>query len=118
MIAALLLVAIVQFPAPEPVKVNRSALTGVLLAHAVAQAADVITTRGALNRGGVEANPAMRPIADSTWKLALVKAITTAGVSAALWWLHTKHPKAALVLGGLFTAGVGYVAFHNSRVAR
>lgn len=117
MIAALLFAAALQFPAPDPAQ-SRSALTGVLLAHAVAQAADAITTRQAIARGGVEANPAMRWATDSTVKLALVKAAMTAGVSAALWWLHTKHPKVALVLGGFLTVGVSYVAFQNSRVAR
>lgn len=37
------------------------------------QAADVVTTRHILSRGGYEANPIMRPFAGSTVKLALVK---------------------------------------------
>lgn len=117
-IAALLLVAAIQFPVPEPVSDSRSALKAVLLAHAVAQAADVITTRGALDRGGVEANPAMRPFAGSTWKLALVKAVMTAGVSAALWWVGKKHPRVALVIGGLAAVGTGYIAYRNAGVGR
>ena len=118
---ALIFAVALAFPQPAPVVVPQptTAIRVVLVAHAAAQMADLVSTRTALTSGrGNEANPLMRPFAGSTWKLATVKALTTAGISAALWWIHAKHPKVALVVGGLLTVGTSYIAYRNTQVGR
>lgn len=118
--ALLFTAALVPFQPSIPVRVSQptTAIKTVLVAHAAAQVADLVSTRQALGRGASEANALMRPFAGSTWKLATVKVIATAGISAALWWIHTKHPKVALIVGGILTAGTGYIAYRNTQVGR
>ena len=57
------------------------AVTAGIVAFAVAQAADGVTTWQALQRPGTyEANPVMRWVAHSKWSLVATKAVTTAAL--------------------------------------
>jgi hypothetical protein len=85
----------------------RAALVGLAAGSASLQAYDVYTTLAALNRGAVEANPAMRAVARRPAALVAVKAgVATSSIlaSAHLWKQH--HRKAAVLLLGITNGAV------------
>lgn len=87
-------------------------------AFATAQLADVVTTRVALGRGLVEANPLMRPFASSTPKLVLAKVGTVLAVRWAAGQVARSSPKLARAMIWVLTGvTVGAVAW-NVRVMR
>jgi hypothetical protein len=97
----------------------RAALVGLAAGSASLQAYDVYTTLAALNRGAVEANPAMRGVARRPAALVAVKAGVAASsilASAHLWKQH--HRKAAVILLGIPTGAMAAVAVHNASVLR
>lgn len=100
------------------VPVAKPQLDVPLGAFAVAQLADAVTTRVALGRGLVEANPVVRPFASSTPKLLLVKAGTVLAVRWAAGQVARSNPKLAKVMVWVLTGvTVGVVAW-NVRVMR
>lgn len=81
-------------------------------------AADALTTRAAIERGGQEANPFVGPLANSTAGLLLFKAAMNGGLGLLTDRVAKESPVAANVLAGLVTALQAGLAVHNSRVAR
>lgn len=89
-----------------------------MVAVAVAQAADVLTTQAALKRGGVESNPIIGRVVGSPAKLWIVKGGATVAIVALIEILRRKHPKVAAVTGFLIAGGTGYIAWRNTQVGR
>lgn len=92
--------------------------TALYAALAVAIGMDVHSTRLALRRGAVEANPLLKAVARSTWALGLV----LAGVCAfAIWVIDTYVRPTAPTVAGVILAGLavyrGYIAVKNYRIA-
>jgi hypothetical protein len=83
-------------------------LTGLLTFGAL-QGADLMTTRQALARGGVETNPIMR--APMGLQLGL-KAGATTGLT--LW--ARRHPKAGKIVVWSLNGAYAAVVIHNARV--
>ncbi|MCK9513573.1 MAG: DUF5658 family protein [Pigmentiphaga sp.] len=87
-------------------------MTPALIAYALAQIADVLTTLRALRRGGIEANPVIRWMMGRLGRYGwvVVKLAITAGIAAWLW-------SEGQAVGLLIVAGVtGLVALNNLRV--
>ena len=83
------------------------------------QGLDIHSTRSALDSGGSEANPAMRPLVQNSAAFVAVKAGATAGViwaSEKLW--KKKHRKAAVVFATLVNVAMAAVVANNHRVSR
>ena len=103
-------------PADESVQGPRGAGVGPYAAAAVGQAADVISTKRAFDRGAKEGNPLFRGM--SLGQIAAVKAGTTAGLMLAMRQIAKTHPRVAKWLGyGAGTAGA-IAALHNRRVMK
>ena len=87
-------------------------MTAALIAYALAQIADIVTTLRALRRGGVEANPLLRWIMESVggsgW---IVFKLVLTGCAAWAFW-------ASGAAWGLWlvAAATGAVAVWNARV--
>lgn len=81
-------------------------------------AADVATTRGAIGRGCVEANPMMGSQNPSAVRLVLLKAPSVFAMSYVGVKLSKHHPKAAAFLTGGIAGGVFTAAAHNMRCGR
>lgn len=79
-----------------------------------AQAADLVTTSAAINRGAVEANPIMGQ--GMGRQVALKAAVSVGVLLVARQMARTGHPRAAKIMLWAATAGIGAVAVHNSRV--
>jgi hypothetical protein len=86
-----------------------------LVGFNVAQTADYLTTRNALARGAVEANPILRG-SGKAWPA--VKFASAAGATWALWELHKRKPRLALVLTIAATGTFAALAIHNNRLNR
>ena len=88
------------------------------VSFAVLQALDVHSTTRALNRGGVEANPLMRGVAQQPLALMAVKA----GGAASTIWLTSKLAKrsrtGAFILMAAVNSAYALVVTHNYRAAR
>jgi uncharacterized protein DUF5658 len=114
---------IVTMPLPETTRLTPppdarrpSMLVPLYLSFAALQGLDVATTIRSVNRGAVEANPAMAPFIGSPAAFIGVKALASAAMIASteqLW----KHHRAAAILT-MIGANVGYslVVIHNTRV--
>lgn len=97
----------------------RMTLVALAVGSASLQAYDAYSTLAALNRGAVEANPAMRAVARRPAALVAVKAgVATSAIvaSAQLWKQH--HRKAALLLLGITNGTMAAVAVHNASALR
>ena len=82
------------------------------------QGFDIHSTRSALESGGSEANPAMRPIVQNSAAFVAVKAGTTAGVIWASEKLWKKNRKAAVIFASVVNAAMAAVVANNYRVSR
>ena len=112
---AALLWATSAFAQPTESRLFRTAL----IANAVAQAADGVTTWQALQRPGTyEANPAMRWVARSPVQLTLAKAASTAAQTVLLRKLYRRHPKWATGIAHGLTVGVSVIAWRNHQQGR
>lgn len=87
-------------------------MTPALIAYAVAQIADVLTTVRALRRGGVEANPVIRWLMDRLGRYGwiVVKLVVAGGIAAWAWQ--------AGQVGVIWIVAVvtGLIALNNLRV--
>lgn len=83
-----------------------------------AEGADIATTLAAQRRGGREANPVVRGIADNPWALSAVKLGAHTGVGALLHQLHKHKPKTAKTLAVISAAIPALAALHNHGVKR
>ena len=88
-------------------------MTPALIAYALAQIADVLTTLRALRRGGIEANPVIRWLMDRLGHGWIVVKLALAGGIAAWAW----QAGAAWAVW-LVAAVTGLVALNNWRVTR
>lgn len=90
-----------------------------VIAHALAQTSDGITTWKALQRNGVyEANPIQRWTVQSPYRIGAVKLAATTLSTWAFTELHKTHRTTARIAVWTLTAGIGSVAIHNSRQGR
>lgn len=95
-----------------------AALVPLYASLAALQGMDIYTTVSALSRGGVEANPAMRPVAGNAWTATAVK---TGATAASIYfieraWKHNR--KGAVILATAINVATAAVVAHNTRVAR
>ena len=81
------------------------------------QALDVHSTLGALNRGGVEANPLMKSVTGNPASLIAIKAAGTAGVLYTSERLWKKNPAAAIVFMVGANSAMAWVVQNNYRAA-
>jgi hypothetical protein len=95
-----------------------AALIPLYASFAVLQGFDMYTTSAAVKRGGVEANPAMQPVAGKKLASTAVKAAATAGsiyfIERA--WKHNR--KGAVILATVINAATAAVVAHNTRVTK
>lgn len=80
--------------------------------------ADIATTEYGLGTGRLrEANPLMRWATDrGPLPAAAAKSLLALGSNYGLYRLHQAHPKWALVLSGVSTATISYVAYRNHQL--
>lgn len=94
------------------------AFTAALVAMNVASIVDLASTYSALDRGGVEANPALAPFSGNKGSLAAVKLGMTSGTSYLLTKVHQRNRKAAFWMAIAATAAFSMAAIHNAGVGR
>ena len=82
------------------------------------QGLDIHSTRSALDSGGSEANPAMRPLVQNSAAFVAVKAGATAGVIWASEKLWKKNRKAAVIFASVVNVAMAAVVANNYRVSR
>ena len=100
-------------------KVNRPAAVSVMYGTLGAlQALDIYSTRRALNRGGSEVNPLVRPAAGSTTAMSIVKAVSTATSIYFTERAWKKSRKGAIVLMAIINGATAAVVARNLRNAR
>ena len=85
---------------------------------AVLQGLDIYTTSAAMSRGGVEANPGMKPVAGKTWASAAVKAAATAGTVYFIERAWKQNRKGAVVLATVINVATAAVVAHNTQVSK
>jgi hypothetical protein len=95
-----------------------NSLLPLYLSFAAFQALDVHSTLGALNRGGVEANPLMKSVTGNPASLVAIKAAGTAGVLYTSERLWKKNPAAAIVFMIGANSAMAWVVQNNYRAAR
>jgi Domain of unknown function (DUF5658) len=95
-----------------------NSLVPLYLSFAALQALDVHSTLGALNRGGVEANPLMQSVTGNPASLVAIKAAGTAGVLYTSERLWKKNPAAAIVFMVGANSAMAWVVQNNYRAAR
>lgn len=95
-----------------------AALIPLYASFVALEALDVHSTRYALARGGVEANPAIRGLIGNSVGLVAVKAAGTAGLILASEKIWRKNKPAAIVLMIATNSAMAWVVEHNYRLAR
>jgi len=95
---------------------RRVAYRSLEATYVALNAADVVTTYRAINRGGYEENPLLRPIISRPAVFIPVKGLMTLGSLALLRRIGRDSPKAALVYLSILNIGMGAVVYHNYRV--
>jgi hypothetical protein len=104
---------------PRVVQQRRPAALLPLYGSLVAlQGLDIHSTRGAIDSGGREANPMMRPFVSNSAAFIAVKAGATAGVIWASERMWKKNRKGALILAGVVNAAMVAIVANNYRVNR
>jgi len=105
--------------ANQPTTEKRPAALVPLYASFVGlQILDLHSTSYALQRGAVEANPAMRGFVENQFAMAAVKAAGTAGLIFVSEKLRTKNKAASLALMIASNTAMTWVVQHNYRTAR
>ena len=100
-------------------KVSRPAAVSVMYGTLGAmQALDVYSTRRALNSGGSEANPIVRPAAGSTTAMSVMKAVSTATSIYFAERAWKKSRKGAVLLMAIVNGATAAVVARNLRNAR
>ena len=103
--------------APRPAA-SASVLVPLYVSFAALQALDVHSTTRALGRGGVEANPLMRGVADQPAALMAVKA---GGAATTIYLAHKVSKRSrvgAIVVMAAVNSAYAMVVAHNYRAAR
>ena len=94
------------------------ALIPLYASFAVLQGFDIYTTSASVKRGGVEANPAMQPVAGNKLASTAVKAAATAGSIYFIERAWKQNRKGAVVLATVINVATAAVVAHNTRVAK
>ena len=94
------------------------ALVPLYASFGALQILDARSTLQALDRGGVEANPAMKGIVSHPVAFFAVKAAATTGVIVATEKMWKKNRTAAVIFMVATNSAMAWVVQHNSRVAR
>jgi hypothetical protein len=106
-------------PSPPAPTLSRPVMLAPLYTSYVAlQALDVHSTRRALSKGGVEANPLMRGVTGNAGLLIALKGAATAGTIFGAERLSKKHRLASVLLMIGANSAMAYVVSHNYRVVR
>ena len=116
-IVALVLIAL---PAAAQEKKPVFADLAPYVAVVAGNAADVLSTNAAFQRGAVEVNPITGFVGSSNIAPILIEkvAVTVTIIAAMRYYASHGHPKAAKVIGYLDGAGMLAVSAHNARVNR
>lgn len=85
---------------------------------AVLQGLDIYSTRSAMSRGAVEANPGMKAVAGKTWASTAVKAAATAGSIYFIERAWKQNRKGAVILATVINAATAAVVAHNTQTGR
>lgn len=102
-------------PIVAPSTPRGAALPVLYVSLAAMQAADVYSTRAAIEAGAREANPAVAPFARNSGSLLAVKAASTASAIFFAERLAKNNRKAAIVLMAVINGATAAVAAHNMR---
>lgn len=102
----------------DPPKRSHTPIHAALGLLGAATAADILTTRGALQRGGREANDAVYGSHPSTGRMVATSLATTVPSAVVMDRLYNTHPKLAMGLALGLAGAVGAVAAHNTKVGR
>jgi Domain of unknown function (DUF5658) len=105
-------------PVPAPPSRRPAALVPLYISLASLEALDVHATFDALGRGGVEANPIMRPLIGSPAAVVAVKAALTGVMIASSEKLWKKNRAAAVLLMVGMNGAYAAVVAHNYSIAR
>jgi hypothetical protein len=100
-------------PPPRPVM-----LAPLYTSYVALQALDIHSTRRALSKGGVEANPLMKGVTGNAGLLIALKCAATAGTILGAERLSKKHRLASVLLMVGANSAMAYVVSHNYRVVR
>ena len=84
---------------------------------AVLQGLDIYSTKSAMARGAVEANPGMKPVAGNAWASTAVKAAATAGSIYFIERAWKQNRKGAVILATVINAATAAVVAHNTQVS-
>lgn len=107
-----------QLSLSRPSSSRPAALIPLYASFAVLQGFDIYTTSAAVKRGGVEANPAMQPVANRKLASTAVKAAATAGSIYFIERAWKQNRKGAVILATLVNVATAAVVAHNTQVAR
>jgi hypothetical protein len=105
-------------PSAGPSQSRPAALIPLYASFVTLQVLDLHSTAYALDRGAVEANPAIRGFVDNRVAMTALKAAGTAGVIYVSEKLRTKNKAVSLGLMIATNAAMTWVVQHNYRVAR
>jgi uncharacterized protein DUF5658 len=84
---------------------------------AMLQGLDIYSTKSAMSRGAVEANPGMKAVAGNAWASTAVKAAATAGSIYFIERAWKQNRKGAVVLATVINAATAAVVAHNTQVS-
>lgn len=84
---------------------------------AVLQGLDIYTTKSAMSRGAIEANPGMKAVAGNAWASTAVKAAATAGSIYFIERAWKQNRKGAVILATVINAATAAVVAHNTQVS-
>ena len=101
-----------------PASHRPAALVPLYVSFASLQAFDIDSTRKALNRGGLEANPIMRGVVGSPAAFIALKAAMTGATIASNETLWKRNRAAAVLMMVAMNGAYAAVVAHNYSVAR
>ena len=107
-----------QFPAAPPSPRSSRVLASLLVSTVVMQALDVHSTFQVLDRGGLEANPVMAPLAGNRGAFIATKAAVATATVLAARHLGKRNKVAAIATLVAVNSAYAFVIDHNYRVAR
>ena len=107
-----------QLPVASPSPRSSRVLASLLVSTVMMQALDVHSTFQALDRGGVEANPVMAPLAGNRGAFIATKAAVATATVLAARHLGKRNKVAAIATLVAVNSAYALVIDHNYRVAR
>jgi hypothetical protein len=101
-----------------PVARRPAALLPMYASLGILQGLDIYMTTSAVQRGALEANPIMKPVAGSQAASLVVKAAATAGAIYFTERAWKQNRKGAVILMAAINVATAAVVAHNTQVAR